>query len=556
MQHRLGDVADPALPGRAGVGDQDVEPAEGPGEVGEGGPHRGGIGHVAGEGQPARGLGGFGGRGLVPVEDRNGCALFGESFGGGPAEARPTAGDRDDVAVEPPRGRLAELRLFERPVFDVEDVRLRNALEPPDGLRRRRHPRRRFGDVGADRSRGGAAAEGEQADARHQNDAGAGVERGARPSRSRVVACEPGVVLCDVGVERAARPVAESGRAAAAFDDQRAGPRADHVVGRRRPGEGDAAEVGQAQIVHDRRAGAERGYHQARRPLRTAEEAAQDRGDFRSRQRRDAARGGGGPGRPGAGESVLGQRDQCDHPLIGLARAVPEREDAVLEQDQPFDRGVGVVRRSARLGEREAGHDVGDDAGPPAERLGAQRRTVGLVGQCQDRIRVGMEDVSVGEEGMEQRLDRRVRGVRIEKVAALEAHHLPVAEGVERTQPAQRREPDRRQAGGLDPSHVPTAALDAQRLDPFAGQVGGGRLDRAVAAAVEHEPGVRAEQPGRVDEMREVARRAALAPGRLGLESGIFGPPAWHGAEPTPERAVPGRAGRAPRWKRPSPRVR
>ena len=72
-------------------------------------------------------------------------------------------------------------------------------------------------------------------------------------------------------------------------------------------------------------------------------------------------------------------------------------------------------------------------------------------------------------------------------------------------QPAQRREPHRGQAGRLDRRHIPAAALDAQHLGGFADEVGRHRLDRGVAAAVQHQLRVAAEQARGVDAQRQVA---------------------------------------------------
>src|SRR5690606_27031850 len=58
--------------------------------------------------------------------------------------------------------------------------------------------------------------------------------------------------------------------------------------------------------------------------------------------------------------------------------------------------------------------------------------------------------------------------------------------------------------------HVPAAALDAQDLDVLAGDVGDRRLDRRVAAAVQHQGGLAAEQPRGIDAERQILVHALL----------------------------------------------
>ncbi len=96
-------------------------------------------------------------------------------------------------------------------------------------------------------------------------------------------------------------------------------------------------------------------------------------------------------------------------------------------------------------------------------------------------------DELVRQEGVQQRLDRRVRRRRIDQVGALHAHHVFVGQRVARAQLAQRLEPHRRQAGGLDRAHVPAGALHAQHVDVVAVEIGNARLHRGVAAAVQDE---------------------------------------------------------------------
>ena len=223
---------------------------------------------------------------------------------------------------------------------------------------------------------------------------------------------------------------------------------------------------------------------------------------------------------PAAPQRGLGERDHLDHALIGFARALAEREDAVLVQDQADRAGRGREHPRRLLGEAEAGHDVGHDAHAAVVKLGGARCAVGLVDQAQHRGRVGVIDEALRNEGVQQRLDRRIGRHRVDEVRALRLHHLLVRHGVALEQHAQLGEPHRRQPGGLDHRHVGAGALDAEDVDLAPHQVRHAQLHRGVAAAVQHELRIAAEQPRRVDPQREIARHAArgiTCDQRLGL---------------------------------------
>ena len=140
----------------------------------------------------------------------------------------------------------------------------------------------------------------------------------------------------------------------------------------------------------------------------------------------------------------------------------------MLEQDQAFDVRIGLEHLRRGLGEAEARHDVGHIADARAEDLAAQRLAVGLVGEREHRGGMGVVDEFVRDEGVQQRLDRRIGRRRVEQVGALQPHHVLVGELFARAQLQQRRKPHRRQARGLDRGHVPAGALDAEHVDLIA----------------------------------------------------------------------------------------
>src|SRR5476651_817647 len=120
-QGRLVDLADLALPRRTRVRYDDVDTAIGRRGLVEGGADLGGIGDVACHGEAFD-------LGDVAIDDHDLRTFFGEGRSGGGADARGTAGHDDDAARQRLLGRGAELGLLERPVFDVENVRLGDAL--------------------------------------------------------------------------------------------------------------------------------------------------------------------------------------------------------------------------------------------------------------------------------------------------------------------------------------------------------------------------------------------------------------------------------------------
>ena len=240
-------------------------------------------------------------------------------------------------------------------------------------------------------------------------------------------------------------------------------------------------------------------------PVRAARKPPQDRRD-RRRCRRIRQRLGNG-GRPPP-QPRFRLADGVDHPFVGFFRRLAECEDPVLQQDQPFDGRIAGVRGRTSPGERETRHDVGDEPHRPAIDLAADRLAVRLVGQREDRIRVGVVDEPVRQKGVQQGLGRWVGRVRIEQVAALVGDHLLVAQAIKRSEAAQRFEPDRRKARWLDMSHVPAASLDAKHVHGIAQDVAHGRLDRRVASAVKHEARIPSQEPRRVDPERDVFRDA------------------------------------------------
>jgi hypothetical protein len=176
----------------------------------------------------------------------------------------------------------------------------------------------------------------------------------------------------------------------------------------------------------------------------------------------------------------------------------------MLQKHQPDTAGARLERLGGAKGEPEAGHHVGDDPQLGAVDLAHRRFAVRPVGQRQHRIGMGMIDELGGQEGVKQRLDRRRRSIGAEEMDALLVDHLLVGQAGEGPQPAEPLKAHSGQPFGRDTVEVPARAFDKNRLDRLAQQVGHGRFDRGIAAAVQHQIGIAADQPGGVDAEGEV----------------------------------------------------
>ena len=127
---------------------------------------------------------------------------------------------------------------------------------------------------------------------------------------------------------------------------------------------------------------------------------------------------------------------------------------------------------------------------------------------------MGMVDEFMRQESVQHDLDGRVRRRRIDQIGALDGDQLIVGDGFARAQPAQRPKPHRRQAFGFDRRHVGAGGLDPQHLDRLAKEVDDAGLQRRIAAAMQHQLGIAAEQPGCVEAQRQIALDAGFGAAR------------------------------------------
>ncbi len=181
-----------------------------------------------------------------------------------------------------------------------------------------------------------------------------------------------------------------------------------------------------------------------------------------------------------------------------------------LSRIRPSTLGSASKTSARRLCQVESRHDVRHVAHLGAEHFSHQRLAVLLVDDGKDGGRMRVVDEFVRQEGVQQRLDRRIGRGGVDEVCPLQRHHVLVAELVQRARLEERAHLDRRQALRLDDAHVPAAALDAEHVPLVADEVGGLGLAGGVAATMQHQAGFAAEQPRRVDAQRQIAADALL----------------------------------------------
>ena len=133
-------------------------------------------------------------------------------------------------------------------------------------------------------------------------------------------------------------------------------------------------------------------------------------------------------------ERMIGGVDRADHALVGGARIVGEREEAVVQQHQAFDLRVALEYLCCQLGEREARHDVGNDAPARTEGVAHHRLGIGarLIGEHERDVGVRVVDEAMRKKGVQQRLDRRIRRAGVVEMRAQLVDHLLVGKLGER----------------------------------------------------------------------------------------------------------------------------
>ena len=201
--------------------------------------------------------------------------------------------------------------------------------------------------------------------------------------------------------------------------------------------------------------------------------------------------------------ALLGQGHQLQVPLVRLPGRGAERDQAVHVEHETLDAGVGGVDVGGELRQREAGQHVGHDRHPIAIDLAQKAVAVGLVGEGQHGVGVRVVNPRIGQERVQQRLNRRARGVRVQHAAREIGHHVVVGHRGPRAQCLEVVETQAREVARVDGAQIGPAALDRQRAARTSAVVAVVDLDGRVAAAVQHQRRFGADEPRRVDPKSE-----------------------------------------------------
>ncbi len=454
LPHGRVELLDPAGGGDAGVEDDGVEASEGRHGGVHGAVDDSGVGEVARDRDRAVEL-------LEPFlvdvrEDEMGSA--GRQVASDlAADSRSRARDEDDVAGQLRRRRkqrqLAEL---ERPGLEVLDLLVRQPARPSEPVER-----------GGNRS------------------VGVGRDLGARPRGADVGPGRNPAEAPDEEHPAVHLPALEADDGAARPDPQHVIRRASHradPVGIRPVGQRTLRAVGRED-----------------HSLPGGEPAAQPD--------EEALDGTAVPLRPvgsgrGRAEVIPRPADQLERELVGLlVRLAPGDEAVVGKHDGP---SAGELRDSLR--ELEPGPKIRHDDDIRAERLVDGRLGIGSVRERADRVGVHVVDVRRRQEGVQEGLDRRPRRLGVDEAACEVRDHLVVGHRLPLAQGQQVVEPQPREIGGCAGREVGAASLDAERAPLAAAVVALDELGRRVAAAVQDERGIGADQPRARDETIELRR--------------------------------------------------
>ena len=472
----VGDGTDRPLPRRAGIGDDDVEAAEGRADVGDGAPDGGPVGDVAGDRDAADRVGHRLARSPVDIQHGDGGAVGGEGSRRGGADAGCTAGHHDHMAG---KGRLhpLQLRLLRRPGLDLEQVAGGQGLEAADGLGGSDDGDVRLRKVGGDRGIFRRTAESEETDPGHQGDARRRVRHHLGATEPPIEAGKCPLVLGSVGGGGLRRGVGEGVETAGLGRWQDQGFRLDaqHMVRRRRSLAGVAFDLAPVDEPPDG-ASTPKGKDEAPAVVCRAGESANDRRHVDDPSGPPGQGAGGEDGAPPLLQAIFGHGHEVDHAVVGLAGRVAHREDAMAEQDEAFDLRLAFDRLAHRLGEGEARHGEGKDDGAAAVEAAAEGLAVRLVGQRQDRVGMGVVDEALRQEGVKEDLHRWVGRRRVEFLPIAGGDHRLVVQVLEVDQSAQGIEADRGQALGPQVRHVVAARLHMENVDRRAVGVGAARL--------------------------------------------------------------------------------
>ena len=383
--------------------------------------------------------------------------------------------DRDLPGEHRRRPAEPELGLLEVPVLEVEQMAGRQRCPPAEPVLARGHDVDRVVvDVRCDLRVPGLHAGGEHPEFGVEHDARRRVEHGDRLHRAVLVLVEVGGVVGDVPFD-----------VAPGAPDQRNAFGPDDVIGRDGAARREGGEVVATDEAHHRFVDVA-GHHE--RPTRRHRQMVPELGEILGADMRRYLCGGYLPLRHRC-DVGGGTLDELEVPFVRVGTRAAKREQPVGEQDEPLRAVVGLLvpRCAHRPGEVEPRHHVGHVHDVVTEDLTRQFVAVGHVGDGQHEIGMAVQHRHVRQEGVEQRLDRRLRCGGVEPGRRQFAHHVGVGQRLEVEQRAQAGERHRGEPRPFDRGEIPARPLDVDGVDDLAGDVRPRRLHRRVPAAVKHE---------------------------------------------------------------------
>ena len=159
-------------------------------------------------------------------------------------------------------------------------------------------------------------------------------------------------------------------------------------------------------------------------------------------------------------DGLLAGRNHGDVSFVRFTSVIAEGDQAMLEQHDPLDAGIGLMHIRHGFGKIETGPYVRDDRDVIAEDPANPTLAVRLIGQREHGIGVGVIHAAVRQKCVHECLNRRRRRRRIEQVRANLIDHLRIVECIKAAQAAQIGKVEHRHILGLDGREVTTAALD------------------------------------------------------------------------------------------------
>ena len=122
-----------------------------------------------------------------------------------------------------------------------------------------------------------------------------------------------------------------------------------------------------------------------------------------------------------------------------------------------------------------------------------------MVGYGQNRIGMGMIDISEGNQRVEDGFHGRIRRIGVSHCSTLLADHFGVTESLQFRKTLQGVQTDRGKSWRFDGRQIPSASFDQEQFLRVSKKILLIQFDRSVSAAMEHQVRVRSQKPAGVN---------------------------------------------------------